>query len=370
MPALTFALLTTDGTARRGRLTTPHGVVETPIFMPVGTQATVKGLTPQQLTEVGTQILLGNTYHLALRPGGDLIAEQGGLHRFMGWTGPILTDSGGFQVFSLAPTRQITDHAATFRSHIDGALFELTPERAVAIQEQLGSDIAMCLDECPPYGAPRAELETAVRRTILWAQRSRDAHRRADQAQFGIVQGATDLDLRARCAAALIALDFPGYALGGFSVGETMEEMHAVLQASAELLPVSKPRYLMGVGRPQDLLAAVARGIDMFDCVLPTRNGRNAQAFTANGPIRLRNARHQRDSDPLESDCPCYACRHFSRSYLHHLFQVDEMLGPILLSLHNIAFYLRLMAETREAIAAGRFAAFHAVSLARWGTST
>jgi len=365
-----FQLLSTDGLARRGRLTTPHGVVETPVFMPVGTQATVKGLLPEQLEAIGAQIVLGNTYHLALRPGADLIAEMGGLHRFMGWTGPILTDSGGYQVYSLAPTRRIDDHAAVFRSHIDGALFELTPEKAVEIQEQLGTDIAMCLDECPPFGTDPGRLKEAVGRTIHWAERCRAAHRREDQALFGIVQGGTDLELRGKCAAALVALEFPGYALGGFSVGETAEQMTAVLEASAALLPADKPRYLMGVGRPQDIVEAVARGIDMFDCVLPTRNGRNAQAFTMDGPIRLRNACHKRDSAPLEVNCPCYCCRKFSRAYLHHLFQADEMLGPMLLSLHNVAFYLRLMAAIRQAIEAGEFARFREVSLARWGDRT
>jgi queuine tRNA-ribosyltransferase len=355
-----FEVLTRDGSARRGRLVTPHGSVDTPVFMPVGTQATVKGLTPEQLEALGVQILLGNTYHLALRPGADLIAEAGGLHRFMGWDRAILTDSGGFQIYSLAPTRTITDHGAVFRSHIDGALFELTPEQAVRIQEQLGSDIAMCLDECPPFGTPPDRLRQAVRRTIHWAERCRDAHRRADQALFAIVQGATDLDLRAECAAALVALDFPGYALGGFSVGETPEQMRAVLRPSAGLLPENKPRYLMGVGRPIDILDAVAVGVDMFDCVLPTRNGRNAQAFTRSGTMKLRNAAFRRDPRPVEEDCTCPACRRFSRAYLHHLFNVDEMLGPILLSLHNIAHYLRLMSDIRHAIEQGRFAQFHA----------
>ncbi|MCS6976129.1 MAG: tRNA guanosine(34) transglycosylase Tgt [Gemmatales bacterium] len=358
--AFAFEVLARDGSARRGRLVTPHGVVETPVFMPVGTQATVKGLTPEQLEALGVQIVLGNTYHLALRPGADLIAELGGLHRFMGWSRAILTDSGGFQIYSLAPTRTITDHGAVFRSHIDGALFELTPEEAVRIQENLGSDIAMCLDECPPFGTPRDRLREAVRRTIHWAQRCRAAHHRADQALFAIVQGATDLDLRAECAAALVGLDFPGYALGGFSVGETPEQMRAVLRPSAALLPENKPRYLMGVGRPVDILDAVAAGVDMFDCVLPTRNGRNAQAFTRSGTLRLRNAAFRRDPRPVEEDCSCPACRRFSRAYLHHLFNVDEMLGPILLSMHNIAHYLRLMHDIRQAIEEGRFAQFHA----------
>jgi queuine tRNA-ribosyltransferase len=361
-----FKLLATDGTARRGRLTTAHGAVETPLFMPVGTQATVKGLTPQQLHDAGAHILLANTYHLALRPGDGLIAELGGLHRFMAWPGPILTDSGGFQVYSLAQARKITDHGVTFRSHLDGALLELTPERAVAIQENLGSDIAMCLDECPPGDSEPELLHTAVRRTLLWAERCRAAHRRPDQALFAIVQGGTDLSLRADCARQLAALDFPGYALGGFSVGETAEQMAATLGPAATLLPFHKPRYLMGVGRPEDILAGIACGIDLFDCVLPTRNGRNASAFTADGPLRLRNARHRRDPAPLESDCNCYTCAHFSRAYLHHLFLAEEMLGPTLLSLHNVAFYLRLAAEARTAIEAGRFAAYRAACLARW----
>ena len=364
--AIAFDLLATDGAARRGRLATPHGVVETPQFMPVGTQATVKGLTPQQLQDAGASILLGNTYHLALRPGDELIAELGGLHTFMQWPGPILTDSGGYQVYSLAQARKITDRAAVFRSHIDGTLLELTPERAVAIQENLGSDIAMCLDECPPADAAPEVLREAVRRTLVWAERCKSAHRRPDQTLFAIVQGGTDLSLRAFCAAALVALDFPGYALGGFSVGETAAQMVATLRPTVAVLPVHKPRYLMGVGRPEDILEAVACGVDLFDCVLPTRNGRNASAFTAAGPLRLRNACHRRDPAPLESDCPCYTCRHFSRAYLHHLFAAEEMLGPTLLSLHNVAFYLRLMDDVRRAIETGRFAAWSAGCLARW----
>jgi queuine tRNA-ribosyltransferase len=334
--------------------------------MPVGTQATVKGLTPAQLCEAGAHMVLGNTYHLTQRPGDDVIAELGGLHRFMDWDGPILTDSGGYQVYSLAVSRRIDDRAAVFRSHIDGALLELSPESAIAIQERLGSDIAMCLDECPAAQADREIVKEAVRRTIHWAERCRLAHRRPEQALFGIVQGGADLELRAACAEALIALDFAGYALGGYSVGETPEQMLTTLHASAGLLPAERPRYLMGVGRPPDLLAAISCGIDMFDCVLPTRNGRNASAFTADGPLRLRNARHKRDPAPLESGCSCYTCRHFSRAYLHHLFTVDEMLGPTLLSLHNVAFYCRLMADARRAIAEHRFAAFQAVHLARW----
>ena len=365
--SIRFEVLCADGPARLGRLHTPHGAVDTPVFMPVGTQAAVKGLTPDQLEAAGARMILGNTYHLALRPGDDIVAEMGGLHRFMRWDGPILTDSGGFQVYSLAPTRTITDHAAVFRSHIDGTLLELTPERAVSIQENLGADVAMCLDECPPFGAPAEVMLEAVRRTLHWAERCRAAHRRPDQALFAIVQGGPDLNLRGRCAAALAAMDFPGYALGGFSVGETPEQMAAVLGPAAALLPADKPRYLMGVGRPQDILAAVGRGIDMFDCVLPTRNGRNASAFTDGGSLRLRNACHKRDPAPLESDCPCYTCRNFSRAYLHHLFLAKEMLGPTLLSLHNVAYYCRLMRRVREAITEGRLAVFTAVCLARWG---
>ncbi|GIW79003.1 MAG: queuine tRNA-ribosyltransferase [Gemmatales bacterium] len=361
-----FQVHATDGKARLGELHTAHGRIDTPIFMPVGTQGTIKGLTPDQVRDAGATIILGNAYHLALRPGDELIAELGGLHRFLAWDGAILTDSGGFQVYSLAQNRRVTDDGVTFRSHIDGALLELSPERAVQIQENLGSDIAMCLDECPPHGALAEELQEAVRRTLLWAERSRLAHRRRDQALFAIVQGGMDLDLRARCAEKLVEMDFPGYALGGFSVGETPREMLQAVGPVADMLPADKPRYLMGVGRPVDILEAVARGVDMFDCVLPTRNGRNASAFTADGTLRLRNACHKRDSRPVESVCSCYTCRHFSRAYLHHLFLADEMLGPTLLSLHNIAYYCRLMREIRQAIRDKRFEEYRAVSLARW----
>ena len=362
-----FELLHTDGKARRGRLHTAHGSVETPVFMAVGTQATVKGLTPSQLEDIGVQVVLGNTYHLTLRPGDEVIAELGGLHQFMNWPRPILTDSGGYQVYSLAANLKIDDHAAIFRSHLDGTLLELTPEKAVRIQENLGSDIAMCLDECPPADTPPEYRDIAVSRTIHWAERCRSAHRRADQALFAIVQGGTDIATRVRCAEALTKLDFPGYALGGFSVGETTQQMATALEPSADALPTDKPRYLMGVGKPLDLLLAVARGIDMFDCVLPTRNGRNATAFTDAGQVKLRNACHKRDSAPVESDCPCPTCRQYSRAYLHHLFLADEMLGPILLSLHNLAFYSRLMAEMRLAIVEHRFTEFYQSRLARWG---
>ncbi len=363
---LKFSVTHRDDCARVGSLTVQHGTVPTPMFMPVGTRATVKGLTPLMLTDVGACIILGNTYHLTLRPGDELIAELGGLHQFMNWSGPILTDSGGFQVFSLASQMKITDRGASFRSHIDGAPLELTPEKAVEIQQNLGSDIAMVLDECPPGNASVDVLQKAVVRSIAWAARCQAHHRHPYQSQFAIVQGGTDIALRVECARELASMNFPGYALGGFSVGEGPVAMHAALPECAALLPESKPRYLMGVGRPEDLLAGIAAGIDLFDCVMPTRNGRNAHAFTDAGVVKLRNAKHKRDPAPLESDCPCYGCRHFSRAYLHHLFSVDEMLGPILLSQHNIAYYLRLMARSRVAIQRGGFGEFRAECVARW----
>ena len=285
----------------------------------------------------------------------------------MNWDGPILTDSGGFQVFSLAERVKISDAGAIFQSHIDGSRVDLTPERAVQIQEELGADIIMCLDECPSHATDREALSTAVRRTSLWAERCRAARRRPDQALFGIVQGGVDLELRARSASELTRLDFPGYAVGGLSVGESHAEMLTVLDATVPLLPDDRPHYLMGVGRPQDIIEAVARGIDMFDCVLPTRNGRNAMAFTSSGPLRLRNAEHQRSTKPLEPGCPCTVCRQFSRGTIRHLFQVNEMLGPILLSLHNVAFFVRLMAEIRDAIGNGRFETYRRDTLARLG---
>ncbi len=337
--------------------------------MPVGTQATVKGLTPDMIASAGAQIILGNTYHLTLRPGHERIAALGGLHRFMNWPGAILTDSGGFQVFSLATIRKITDESATFRSHIDGRLLELSPEKAVRIQENLGSDIAMCLDECPPTGATPDVIANAVRRSIHWAERCQAAHTRQDQALFAIVQGGLHLELRGRCAEALAKLDFPGYALGGFSVGESPEQMHAALPACAAMLPADKPRYLMGVGRPLDLLIGIAAGIDMFDCVLPTRNGRNASAFTSIGPQRLRNAKHADDPLPLDPNCNCYCCKNFSRAYLHHLFAAEEMLGPTLLSLHNIAYYLQLMSGARDAIQKGTYSEYMNRCVAQWANS-
>jgi queuine tRNA-ribosyltransferase len=345
--------------ARLGRLTTPHGSLETPAFMPVGTQGTVKGITPDQLRATGTRMILANTFHLALRPGEEVVAALGGLHPFMGWDGPILTDSGGFQVFSLAARNRVTDHGVVFRSHIDGRLLELTPERAVAIQEALGADVAMCLDHCPALPASNSAIADAVRRTIAWARRCRDAHTRSDQALFGIVQGGAHDDLRTECTRELLALDFDGYAVGGVSVGEGREDVHRALAVTTHLLPADRPRYLMGIGRPQDILEAVATGIDLFDCVLPTRNGRNATCFTENGYVKLRNAAHRRDPRPIEEHCPCLACRRFSRSYLRHLFLAKEMLGPILASIHNLTYLQRFTGRIREAISAGRFVQLH-----------
>lgn len=337
--------------------------------MPVGTLGTVKGIFPQQLKEVGVQQVLANTYHLALRPGSKIVQEMGGLHQFMDWDGPILTDSGGFQVFSLAQMRKMDDEKVVFKSHIDGSLFELSPEKAVKIQEELGADMIMCLDECPPHDVSQSKMQAAVDRTTQWAARCREAQQREDQALFGIVQGGTDPAMRQRSAEGLVPLDFPGYAVGGLSVGEDPADMYQTLEVTTPMLPIEKPRYLMGVGRPQDLLEAVVRGIDMFDCVMPTRNGRNAQAFTGSGPIRLRNQKFERDPGPLDPECNCLACSRYSRAYIRHLFAAKEMLGPILLSLHNIAFYQNLLKGLREAIQNGQAEEFRAVQLARWGVS-
>ena len=351
--------------ARRGTFTTPHGPVETPAFMPVGTQGTVKGVDAGRLRETGAQMILGNTYHLALRPGEATVAALGGLHQFMGWDGPILTDSGGFQIFSLADRAVVDEQGVRFRSHIDGAAIELTPERAVAIQEQLGSDVAMVLDHVVALPSDREHVADAMRRTSRWAERCCAAATRSDQTLFAIVQGGLDAELRAESAETLVAMNFAGYAIGGLSVGESPVQMYATLDITVPRLPHDRPRYLMGVGRPEDLLEAIARGIDLFDCVLPTRNGRNALAFTDAGPLRLRNQRHALDKAPIDETCPCLACRH-SRGYLRHLFQSNEMLGPILLSIHNLTYYQRLMAETREAIIAGRFAEFHNTRRTAW----
>lgn len=346
-----FDLINTDTKtrARRGRLQLPHGVVETPAFMPVGTQGTVKGLTIGQVAATGAHILLGNTYHLSLRPTSELIAELGGLHHFMGWDKPILTDSGGFQIFSLGDMNKVTEDGATFKSHLNGAKIHLRPEDSIRIQEELGSDIAMVLDHVIALPATEEAALDASNRSVRWARRCKDAAVRDDQAKFAIVQGGLNEKLRVECAEQLVEIGFDGYAVGGLSVGEPPPEMYRILDIVCPVLPTDQPRYLMGVGRPIDLVEGVARGIDMFDCVMPTRNGRNALAFTANGPLKMRNQCHTRDDSPIEADCPCVACKH-GRAYIRHLFQSDEMLGPILLSIHNLTFYQRLMAWARQAI--------------------
>jgi queuine tRNA-ribosyltransferase len=351
--------------ARRSTFTTPHGRVELPAFMPVGTLGTVKGLTMDSLRATGAQMVLGNTYHLALRPGEDVVADLGGLHEFMGWEGPILTDSGGFQLFSLAQCTKVEEHAAVFRSHIDGRQFELSPERSIEIQETLGSDVAMALDQVIGLPARESEVREACDRTVRWAQRCLDARKRRDQAQFAIVQGGLDSDLRVECARQLVEFDFAGYAIGGLSVGEDEADMHRIIEATCPALPHEKPRYLMGVGTPKDLVEAISRGVDMFDCVIPTRNGRNALAYTDSGPLRMRNLIHQRDRQPLDKDCPCPACRH-SRGYIRHLFVSGEMLGPILLTAHNITYYQRLVGEAREAIEVDSFMDFRERKIRGW----
>lgn len=343
--------------ARAGRFTTPHGTFETPVFMPVATRAALKSLTAAQLAETGAEVVLANAYHLAQRPGADVVAALGGLHRLMGWNRPILTDSGGFQVFSLAAMRRIDDDGVTFRSELDGAEIRLTPERAVEIQEQLGADIAMQLDHCIEHPASRDDVARAVDRTVAWARRCAAAQTRDDQALFPIVQGGVHEDLRRACAAALVELDAPGYAAGGFLVGEEKDATWAALRATNDALPRTKPRYVMGVGTPEDFLAAVAAGSDMMDCVLPTRNARHGAALTRDGTLRLRNAAHARDDRPIDPDCRCYACRTHSRGYLRHLLQAGEATGATLVTLHNLTWMTDLFRETRAAIRAGRFAA-------------
>ncbi len=345
--------------ARTGTARTRHGQFQTPAFMPVGTQGSVKGLLPDSVAATGSQIILANTYHLLLRPGPQTVAALGDLHGFMGWGGPILTDSGGFQVFSLADINRITDDEVIFKSHIDGSMIELTPERSIETQNLLGADIIMAFDECPRTDAPADYHRQAVDRTVRWARICKQSHARpADQALFAIVQGGTDLELRLGCADALMEMDFPGYAIGGLAVGEGHEAMVRVLGQVTPRLPADRPRYLMGVGFPRDIVEAVACGVDMFDCVMPTRNGRNAYAFTAGGPIRLRNAQYARDDSPVEAGCDCVCCRQFTRGAIRHFFFAGEMLGPMLLSLHNVRFYQRLMADLRQAIAEDRFEQF------------
>jgi len=366
--AFSFRLIASDGAARRGEFVTPHGAVQTPAFMPVGTQATVKGLHPEDVCATGAEIVLGNTYHLMLRPGAERIAALGGLHRFMNWPLPILTDSGGFQVMSLSDLRKLTERGVTFRSHLDGAMVELTPERAIEIQALLGADISMQLDECLKLPAARDEIARAMQLSLRWAERSKRAFEtvRGGRALFGIVQGGDDLALRAESAKALTDIGFEGYAIGGLAVGEPQEVMLKIVAETTPMLPAERPRYLMGVGTPYDLLEAVARGIDMFDCVLPTRNGRHGMAFTRYGAINLSNARHANDVRPLDEQSAHPAARTYSRAYLHHLTKANEMLGQVLLSTINLAYYQELMAGMREAIAAGRFGDFRAETMAQW----
>jgi len=347
-----FQVVASAGRARAGLLQTAHGVVETPVFMPVGTQATVKALSSGDLTRLGARIILGNTYHLALRPGAERIASFGGLHRFMSWPNAILTDSGGYQVFSLRDRRTVDDEGVTFRSHIDGREQRLTPERAMAIQTALASDIAMAFDECPPSDAPREVIEAAMARTTRWARQCVAAPAAPGQLRFGIVQGGVHLDLRRAHLAEIAAMPFDGLALGGLGVGEAPEVMYGVIDAVAQEMPADRPRYLMGVGTPEDIVAGVVAGVDMFDCVLPTRNARNGHLFTRYGDVRIRNAKHRSDTRPLDASCDCYTCTNFTRAYLHHLQKVNEILGACLNTLHNLHFYLRLGRELREAIRA------------------
>ncbi|MGE0063262.1 MAG: tRNA guanosine(34) transglycosylase Tgt [Xanthobacteraceae bacterium] len=364
-----FTLKTTDGAARRGEFVTPHGSVQTPAFMPVGTQGTVKGLTPEQVRDTGAEILLGNTYHLMLRPTAERVAELGGLHRFMNWPRPILTDSGGFQVMSLSQLRKLDEQGVTFKSHLDGAMFHLTPERAIEIQALLGADISMQLDECLRLPVERAEMERAMALSLRWAERSKKAFEdraRPGAALFGIVQGGDDMSLRAQSARELVEIGFQGYAIGGLAVGEPQAVMLKVVEETTPSLPADRPRYLMGVGTPDDLVEAVARGVDMFDCVMPTRNGRHGVAFTRFGALNLKNARYADDATPLDPDSPHPLARAYSRAYLHHLVKAGEMLGAILLSAINVAYYQTLMAGMRAAIEQGRFADFRDATKKSW----
>jgi queuine tRNA-ribosyltransferase len=366
--SFSFHLTASDGAARAGVMTTAHGMVHTPAFMPVGTQAAVKGVHHDDVRAAGTELLLANTYHLMLRPGAERVAALGGLHALMRWPWPILTDSGGFQVMSLAALRKVTEAGVTFRSHLDGATVELSPERAVEVQILLGSDIAMQLDECVRLPAERAEIERAMQLSLRWAERCKRAFEKAmpDRALFGIVQGGDDPQLREASLRALTAIGFDGYAIGGLAVGETQRVMLDVVERGAAALPAERPRYLMGVGTPSDILQAIGRGIDMFDCVLPTRNGRHGLAFTRFGPINIKNARHADDPRPLDAESRCPAARDFSRAYLHHLFRSGELLGGTLLSIVNIYYYQDLVAGAREAIAAGRFADHAAATMEAW----
>jgi len=361
MSAACFALIARDGKARRGRLMTAHGSVDTPAFMPVGTAGTVKAMLPGSVAATGAEILLGNTYHLMLRPGAERVAALGGLHKFMNWPRAILTDSGGFQVMSLSELRKISEKGVEFRSHLDGARHLLTPERSIEIQGLLDADVSMCLDECTPFPATEAEAAKSMRLSMRWAERCRRAFReRPGYLLFGIMQGGIYESFRRESAEALTAIGFDGYAVGGLAIGEGQREMFRILDFAPDLLPEDRPRYLMGVGRPEDLVGAVARGIDMFDCVMPTRSGRTGQAFTRFGELNLRNARHAEDARPLDPACACPACRGHSRGYLHHLVKAKEILGSMLLTWHNLHYYQQLMAGLREAIAAGALAQFRA----------
>src|SRR5580692_7359670 len=367
-----FELLGRDRQARTGRLMTPHGVVRTPAFMPVGTAGAMKGLHWREVRDAGADIVLGNTYHLMLRPGAERIAALGGLQKFTGWNGPMLTDSGGFQVMSLSELRKVTEQAVTFRSHIDGAKIELSPERSIEVQRLLGSDIVMQLDECVRLPAERDDIERAMQLSLRWAERCKRAFEGAapGRALFGIVQGGDDPALRLQSACALVDIGFPGYAIGGLAVGEPQEVMLKIVEETAPVLPLDRPRYLMGVGTPDDLLQSIARGIDMFDCVMPTRNGRHGLAFTRLGPINIKNAHHAEDPRPLDSESRCPAAREFSRAYLHHLFRAGEALGGTLLSIINLFYYQDVMAGARTAIAAGRFADYLAQSHAQWAAKS
>ena len=359
MSGIGFTLTATDGAARRGRITTAHGPIETPAFMPVGTAATVKAMRPESVAETGAQIILGNTYHLMLRPTAERMERLGGLHTFMNWPGPILTDSGGFQVMSLSGLRKMSEHGVTFKSHIDGSLHELSPERSMEIQRMLDADITMAFDECTPFPATEAETETSMALSMRWADRSKEAFtERPGYGLFGIVQGGVFKDLREQSAKALTDIGFDGYAIGGLAVGEGQETMFDVLDYTTPLLPKDKPRYLMGVGKPDDLVGGVMRGVDMFDCVLPTRSGRTSQAFTRRGSVNLRNARHRDDTRPIDAACACPACTGYGRAYLHHLVKAGEILGAMLLTWHNLQYYQDLMAGMRAAIGEGRLEAF------------
>ena len=351
-----FTLLATDGKARSGRLQLAHGLVETPIFMPVGTVGSVKTLVPQDLKDMKAQIILGNTYHLFLRPGLEVIAACGGLHRFIGWDRPILTDSGGFQIFSLAKLNKLQEEGAAFASHLDGSKFMLTPEKAVEIQETLGSDIHMVLDECTPWPCEEKQARLSMERSMRWAARCRKSKSKGELAQFGIIQGGEYPHLRRESIAALTDIGFDGYAIGGLSVGEPKPIMQEIIEVCSEAMPTDKPRYLMGVGTPLDLVEGVARGVDMFDCVMPTRNGRNGTAFTSRGKVSIKNAQYRFAQDPLDPDCTCYTCTTHSKAYLRHLWQANELTVLRLLSLHNLTYYLQLMERMRQAIREGKFA--------------